>query len=71
MLLIAHSDGGPATAPAKAGDTTPTRRKLVARTMSRPLDAPVSGEAAVAVGDRVWVIGGLDAASGSTNGIFA
>ena len=39
--------------------------------MSRPLDAPVSGEAAVAVGDRVWVIGGLDAADGSTNGVFA
>ena len=61
VLLIAHSDGGSATAPAPPGSTTPTRTKLVARTMSRPLDAPVSGEAAVAVGDRVWVIGGLDA----------
>jgi N-acetylneuraminic acid mutarotase len=71
VLLIAHSDGGSATAPAPPGSTTPTRAKLVARTMSRPLDAPVSGEAAVAVGDRVWVIGGLDAASGSTDGVFA
>jgi hypothetical protein len=71
VLLIAHSDGGPATAPARAGRTRPTRTKLVARTMSRPLDAPVSGEAAVALGDRVWIIGGLDSANASTNGVFA
>ncbi len=71
VLLIARSDGGPANAPATAGNTTPTRARLVARTMSRPLDAPVSGEAAVTVGNRVFVIGGLDAANASTDGVFA
>ena len=71
VLVIALFDGNSTTAPARAGNTTPTRTRLVTRTMSRPLDAPISGEAATAVGDRIWVIGGLDAANGSTDGVFS
>jgi hypothetical protein len=72
LFLVALSDGHSATSPAPVAATSATTRtRLVARELSRPLDAPISGEAAVTVGDRVWVIGGLDSANASTDGVFA
>ena len=70
FLLNAFSTGDSATNP-QVAETGATRTRLVAHAMNRPLDAPVSGEAAVAVGGDVWVIGGLDAADASSNGVFS
>jgi len=71
LLLIAFSTGHSASTRTQVPVTGGTETRLVAHTMSRPLDAPVSGEAAVAVGGHVWVIGGLDAAGASSNGVFS
>jgi hypothetical protein len=71
LLLVALSKGDSATTTAPVAGSVPTQTRLVARKMSRPLDAPISGEAAVTVGGRVWVIGGLDSANASTDGVFA
>jgi hypothetical protein len=71
LLVIALSNGNSASAPTQVQTTAQTRTRLVARKMSKPLDAPISGEAAVGVGNAVWVIGGLDAANASTDGVFS
>jgi Kelch motif/PQQ-like domain len=47
------------------------RLKLSARTLQRPLPAPVSGEAVTAVNGKAWVIGGLDSSATSASGVFA
>jgi Kelch motif protein/putative pyrroloquinoline-quinone binding quinoprotein len=71
LLLVALSNRDAASTTATVAEAGVTQMRLAAHEMSRPLDAPISGEAAVTVGDRVWVIGGLDSANASTDGVFA
>src|SRR5204863_323984 len=53
-----------------AAPGAPARFKLVAKVAPRSLSAPVSGESVVAQGRNLIVIGGLDSANTSANGIY-
>jgi hypothetical protein len=66
LLLDQDSD---ATSTPTTG-ATPAQVKVTANLM-KPLGAPISGEAVTAVNGKLWVIGGLDSAGGSANGVFA
>jgi hypothetical protein len=52
-----------------AGSAPATRTVLVARP-SRPLPAPISGEAVVATKNGPLILGGLDSSSASASGVF-
>ena len=65
--LLAH---GSSAATSQPGVSSSNPVKLVTRVLGHRLGAPVSGEAAAALGDQIWIAGGLDAAGGSADGIF-
>ena len=68
FLLGRGSGGEEGTSTAAPG--APARFKLVAKVAPRSLSAPVSGESVVAQGRNLIVIGGLDSANTSANGIY-
>ena len=60
--------GGNSRVGAASGDQP--RSRLVAKKLPTPLAAPISGEAAVPYRGDLLVLGGLDAANQSANGVF-
>jgi hypothetical protein len=58
-------------APSASGAVGQTGTRLVAKRLPVPLQAPVSGEAVAPDGKRLLVLGGLDAAGASANGVFS
>src|SRR4051794_36871607 len=66
-----HGGGEPqASSVATGGPQAPPRLKLVAKEASASLPSPVSGESTAAIGGAVYVMGGLDGADNSLDGIL-
>lgn len=68
-LVVGLGSGGEEDG-STAAPGVPAQFKLVAKVAPRSLSAPVSGESVVAQGRNLIVIGGLDSASASANGIY-
>lgn len=71
VALVRLGGQGSGTTSSQATATGSTHLKLSAHLMKNDLTAPVSGEAAVGAGGRVWIIGGLDAAGASSSGVYS
>ncbi len=68
LLATGGSGGGGGTGPSPADPAMETT--LVARSGPKPLPAPISGEAVVALRGGPLILGGLDSSSNSVNGVF-
>ncbi len=71
VVLLVHDPGHPSSGNStQVRPPSSTRTTLVATTMSPGLPAPISGEAVVASGDGLLILGGLDSANASVSGVF-
>ncbi len=71
VVLLVHDPGHPSSGGStQARPSSSTRTALVATTMSPGLPAPISGEAVVASGDGLLILGGLDSSNTSVGGVF-
>jgi hypothetical protein len=61
---------GSRTAEAPASTAAPSATRPLAKEIRQSLPAPVSGEAAVAVGGRVLIVGGVDSGDASTSSVL-
>jgi Kelch motif len=70
--LIVRLTGQDSSTPTRALTATSVIQERLSSHAVRPgLAAPISGEAVVAAAGRLLIIGGLDAAGGSANGVFS
>ncbi len=67
IAVAANNSGGGGTTKT---NQPPVRTTLVARATPTPLPVPISGESVVASGGGLLILGGLDSAGASVNGVF-